>query len=426
MSAPSTESTRGPNREPSQQPRRGASPKVVLFLTIFVAMLGLSVLFPIIAPLARQLGLSETQAGWFSSAYSLMQFVFAPIWGNRSERVGRKPVLLMGLVGFAVSFGLFGLFAELGLRGALGGGLLFGLLIASRLVGGVLSSATLPTAQAMMADLTGRENRAAAMGLIGAAFGLGVVFGPAIGAALSKLGLVVPVFFSAGLGLLTALLATVTLRETRQPGQATAQTRPARNLLRGPLLLVLAISALYTLASVGMEQTIGFYVADTLHLTPAQTVTTVGTMLAIFGFLAAAVQGGAIRPLSKRLSPGLLIPAGLVVMAVGMLLLPSGVTFWTITGALALVGVGSAILGPSLSAALSLGVSENQQGQVAGLNSSALALGRMTGPLIGTGLYQKVSHGAPYFFSGSLLVVLLLVTLAGRQRLEQQVAATGD
>lgn len=398
----------------------------MLFLTIFVAMLGLSVLFPIIAPLSRQLGLTETQAGWFSTAYSLMQFLFAPIWGNRSERVGRKPVLLLGLVGFALSFGLFGLFAVLGLKGVLGGSLLFVLLVASRLLGGVLSSATLPTAQAMMADLTGRENRAAAMGLIGAAFGLGVVFGPAIGAALSKLGLVVPVFFSAGLGLLTAVLGAATLKETRQPGSASTRSRPAWSLLRGPMLLILAVSALYTLASVGMEQTIGFYVQDTLRLTSAQTATTVGSMLAIFGFLAAAVQGGAIRPLSKKLSPAVLIPAGLLVMAAGMLLLPLGVTFWTITGALALVGVGSAILGPSLSAALSLGAGEHAQGQVAGLNSSALALGRMTGPLIGTGLYQKVSHGSPYLFSGALLLALLVFSLLSRPQLERQVAVSAD
>jgi MFS family permease len=411
---------------PSLSPRRGASPKVVLFLTIFVAMLGLSVLFPILAPLSRQLGLTETQAGWFSTAYSLMQFVFAPIWGGRSERVGRKPVLLMGMVGFSLSFALFGLFAFLGLKGVLGGGLLFALLVAARVVGGVLSSATLPTAQAMMADLTGRENRAAAMGLIGAAFGLGVVFGPAIGAALSRLGLVVPVFFSAGLGLLTALLALSTLKETRQAGSVSAQSRPALALLRGPMLLILAISALYTLASVGMEQTIGFYVADTLHLTPARTATTVGTMLAIFGFLAVAVQGGAIRPLSKKLSPGLLIPIGLVIMAAGMLLLPRGVSFWSITGALAVVGVGSAILGPSLSAALSLGAGSDAQGQVAGLNSSALALGRMTGPLIGTGLYQKVSHGAPYLFSGGVLLALLVFSLITRPQLDRQVTGTAE
>ncbi len=236
----------------------------------------------------------------------------------------------------------------------------------------------------------------------------------------------VPVFFSAGLGLLTALLAAGTLRETRPPGNVDSRTGPAWALLRGPTLFILGVGALYTLASVGMEQTIGFYVQDTLRLTPARTATTVGIMLAIFGFLAAAVQGGAIRPLSKRLSPALLIPAGLLVMAAGMLLLPAGVGFWGITGALALVGVGSAILGPSLSAALSLGAGEHAQGQVAGLNSSALALGRMTGPLIGTGLYQKVSHGAPYLFSGGVLLALLVFSLLGRLSWGRQTLSSGD
>ncbi|MCD0175959.1 MFS transporter, partial [Deinococcus sp. 14RED07] len=172
----------------SASPTPGAATgrtRLTLFFTIFIAMLGLSVLFPIIAPLGRQLGLTETQTGWFSTGYSLMQFVFSPIWGNRSERQGRKPILILGLVGFSISFGLFGLLAELGLQGVLGGTLLFALLVASRLIGGVLSSATLPTAQAMMADLSDKNDRAASLGLIGAAFGLGVVFGPAIGALLS-------------------------------------------------------------------------------------------------------------------------------------------------------------------------------------------------------------------------------------------------
>ncbi len=387
-------------------------PQLILFLTIFVAMLGLSVLFPIIAPLARELGLTETQAGWFSTAYSLAQFIMAPIWGARSERVGRKPVLITGLIGFSVSFGLFAVFATLGQRHVLAGFTLFALLVATRLIGGALSSATLPTAQAAMADLSDRGNRAAAMGLIGAAFGLGVVFGPAIGAGLSRFGLVVPVYFSAALGLVTALAAAFLLPETRREGAAREAGPDRAALLRqGPILVFLAVSALYTLASVGMEQTIGFYVGDTLHLNPDRTARTVGIMLSVFGFLSAAVQGGAIRPLSKRVSPSALIPVGLLVMGIGMLLVPAGHTFWTITGALALVGVGSAILGPSLSAGLSLAVGERGQGQVAGLNSSALALGRMAGPLIGTGLYQKVSVGGPYLFSGALLLVLLLVSL---------------
>lgn len=378
-------------------------------------MLGLSVLFPIIAPLGRELGLSETQIGWFSTAYSLAQFVFAPIWGSRSERTGRKPILLLGLLGFSLSFGLFGLLAALGMRGVLGGPALFALLVGARLIGGMLSSASLPTAQAMMADLTAEKDRAAAMGLIGAAFGLGIVFGPALGALLFGFGLTVPIFFSAALGLLTALAAFLTLPETRRAGAGASPAGERRALLRQPGIgLFLAISALYTLASVGMEQTIAFYVQDTLRLGAEGTAKAVGGMLAVFGFLAAAVQGGAMRPLSQKVAPGPLITAGLLVMGAGMFLLPQMHAYWGITAALAVIGVGSAILGPSLSAALSLSAGPNEQGAVAGLNSSALALGRMTGPLLGTGLYQSAGHAAPYLLGGGVLSALLVWTLIAR------------
>ena len=386
------------------------NPRVVLFLTIFVAMLGLSVLFPVLAPLGRALGLSATQVGAFSTVYSLLQFICAPLWGARSEQVGRKPVLVLGLVGFSISFGLFGLFASLGLRGLLSGGALFALLILARAVGGAISSATLPTAQASMADLSGKQDRAAAMGLIGAAFGLGVVFGPALGAALSTLGLLAPVYFSAGLGLFTALFARLVLRESRQVGETAAPGGRGWDLLRLPgLPLLLLLSALYTLASVGMEQTIGFYVQDRLHVSGAQAVRTIGEMLAVFGFLAAGVQGA--RPLFKRFAPAQLISVGLAVMGAGMFLIPHTATFWSITAALGLVGVGSALLGPSLSATLSLKAGSGEQGKVAGLNSSALALGRMLGPLIGTALYQRVSVAGPYTFSGALLLALLGVAV---------------
>lgn len=402
---------------PTASGKPAGSTKIILFFTIFIAMLGLSVLFPILAPLGRQLGLSETQVGWFSTVYSLMQFVFSPIWGSRSERVGRKPVLIMGLIGFSISFGLFGYFAHLGLQGALAGGVLFGLLLASRVVGGILSSATLPTAQAMMADLSSEKDRAASLGLIGAAFGLGVVFGPALGGLLSTYGLTTPIYFSAALGLVTAAVAYRVLPETRRADSVPMGQGERRALLtRGAIPLFLAISALSTLASVGMEQTIGFYVEDTLNLSNSDTARTVGSMLAVFGIVAALVQGGAIRPLSRYVQPTVLIWVGLAVMALGMFLLPQMQTYWPITAALAVIGIGSAVLSPTLSAALSLSVPANQQGAVAGLNSSALALGRMTGPLIGTGLYQSVSHGAPYLLSGTVLVLALLWMLAARPR----------
>lgn len=403
---------------PPPAPEAVKRAKLILFFTIFTAMLGLSVLFPIIAPLSRELGLSVVQAGWFSTAYSLMQFIFSPIWGARSERQGRKPVLLLGLVGFSLSFGLFGLFATMGMNGALSGGLLFGLLVASRLIGGMLSSATLPTAQAMMADLSSESERAGAMGLIGAAFGLGVVFGPALGGFLAGFGLVTPVYFSAALGLLTALAAYFTLPETRHR-TAVKHTEDAgaarRQLLTSKgVMAFLVISAVYTMASVLMEQTIAFRVGDVLSLDPQKTAQTVGMMLAFFGLLSAAVQGGAMRKLGKTVPLARLIPAGMLIMGLGMLLVPLMHGFWGITAALCVVGVGTAVLGPSLSTALSLSAGTDAQGAVAGLNSSALALGRMTGPLLGTALYQHVSGGAPFYFSGAVLLALLAYTALAR------------
>jgi len=389
--------------------------RLTLFLTIFTAMLGLSVLFPVLAPLARALHLTETQVGLFSTVYSLAQFLTAPLWGARSERVGRKPVLVTGLLGFAASFALFGLIATLGVHGALQGAALFACLTLARAVGGALSSATLPTAQAIMADLSDRHDRTAAMGLIGAAFGLGIVFGPGIGALLSGFGLLVPVYFSAALAALTALVAHLTLPETRQIiPNAPVRLKDAFELLARPgSALLLIISALYTLASVGMEQTIGFYVQDRLGVTGEAAARTIGLMLTVFGLAAVAVQGGALRPLAKRVRPTRLILLGLLVMGAGMLLIPAGNTFWSITLPLVLVAVGSALLGPSLTAALSLSAGEHEQGRAAGLNASALALGRMLGPLIGAGLYQQISVSGPYLFSGLLLLVLLLVALPG-------------
>jgi MFS family permease len=166
-----------------------------------------------------------------------------------------------------------------------------------------------------------------------------------------------------------------------------------------------------------VEQTIAFYVQDTLHLNPGATARTVGGLLAIFGVVSAAVQGGAIRPLSRRFPPPVMILMGLGVMAGGMLLDPLGHTFWAIAAALGVIGLGSALIGPSVSAALSLGAGNGLQGMVAGLNSTALALGRMAGPLLATGLYQTVSHASPYLLSAGVLLAVLVRMFLARPRL---------
>jgi len=377
-------------------------PLGLLFLTLLNSVLGLSILFPILGPLGRELGLSEVQVGLFSTAYALMQFLLSPYWGRRSER-GRKPILLLGILGFALSFFLFGLFAFLGQKGLLSPSLLFPLLLLTRLLGGAFSSATLPTAQAYVADVTGRENRTAGMALLGAAFGLAVILGPALGAGLAALfGLLAPVFFSAGLALLNALFVHLVLPESR-----TGAPREVRRLspLDPRVFPLLLLGFTLNLSGVALEQTVAFYFQDRLGLSGVATAKAVGTALVLYGLVAVFIQGFLVRRLSWP--PRTLLLLGIPLGILGFLTLVLAQSFFALTLALALQGAGVALAGPGVTAALSLAVGEGEQGLVAGLNSSAQALGRMLGPLLGTGLY-RLAPEAPYLLGAMLLFLTLL------------------
>ncbi|RDI95076.1 MFS transporter [Meiothermus sp. QL-1] len=394
-------------------------PLAILFLTLFNSILGLSVLFPILGPLGRELGLSEVQVGLFSTGYALMQFLLSPYWGRRSEQ-GRKPVLLVGILGFAASFYLFALFAWLGYQKILGEGWLFACLISARLLGGAFSSATLPTAQAYLADITPKEARTQNFAVLGAAFGLGVIFGPAIGAALAHLGLLVPVVFSASLALLNALFVWRVLPESRRKEQLEPSPLLSWRDPRVWPLLVMGLSL--NLASIAMEQTVAFLYQDRLGLSPAQTAQAVGLALVVFGLVGVGAQGFWVRWV--RWPPRALLGLGLPLLLLGYLGLAIAPSFPLLTASLVLLGLGTMAL-PGLSAAQSLAVSDQEQGAVAGLASAAQALGRMLGPVVGTGLYG-LSPAYPYVFS-AFLVALALVFLISRPQLArlQTSAATG-
>ncbi|WP_117237820.1 MFS transporter [Thermus sediminis] len=378
------------------------SPLGLLFLTLFNSVLGLSILFPILGPLGRELGLSEVQVGLFSTGYALMQFLLSPYWGRRSEG-GRKPILLLGILGFALSFFLFGLVALLGQKGLLPQDLLFALLLFSRLLGGAFSSATLPTAQAYVADVTGRESRVGGMALLGAAFGLAVILGPALGAGLAALfGLLAPVFFSVGIALLNALFVHMVLPESRPRGVGKgARLSPLDPRVFPLLLLGFALN----LSAVALEQTVAFYFQDRLGLSGVDTARAVGMALVLYGLVAVFVQGFLVRWLAWP--PRTLLLLGLPVSILGFLLLVFAQSFPALTLGLALQGAGAALAGPGVTAALSLAVKEEEQGPVAGLNSAAQALGRMLGPVLGTGLY-RLAPEAPYLLGAGLLFLALL------------------
>lgn len=387
--------------------RAAKSQQFLLFLSLFNSILGLSILFPILAPLGRELRLSEVQIGWLSTGYSLMQFVASPLWGRRSERIGRKPVLLTGIFGFGIGFGLFGLVAHLGMAGYIGGSTLFVALLATRLFGGLLSSATFPTAQAYMADVTDREHRTKGMALIGAAFGLGVVFGPGIGAALTPLGLLVPVYVSASVALLNGIFVSLRLPEPVRREHLDEFTPSAAVLAR--VWPILGIGLVVTLASVAMEQTVAFLYQDVLQLTTGNTAKTVGIALVCYGVAAVGAQGYLAR--KSGLTPLRLLLWGIPLSALGFLGLVFAASFSSLTSALAIQGIGQGLAVPGISAALSLAVGEREQGEVAGLNSASQALARTLGPVVGTSLYHFRPR-LPFEFSVAILVLVFLVVVA--------------
>ncbi len=383
------------------------SPRGLLFVTLFNSILGLSVLFPILAPLGRWLGFSELEVGSLSTSYALMQFVMSPYWGRRSERVGRKPVLFSGVLGFSLTFYAFAIIAQLGKAGYFGHWTLYGLLLTARICGGVFSSATLPTAQAYIADTTERHDRTAGMALIGAAFGLGVVVGPAIGAGLATINLFAPLYFSASFALLNAIFVWLKLPEPKKHVEVPHEQK--LGAVAGRVWPLLALALVVSLSSVAMEQTVAFYFQDRLHLTHHDTARTVGIALVAYGLVAVFVQGFMVRRF--RWPPQILISAGVPIALVGFVGLIFAHRFGTLTTALAIQGFGQGLALPGVTAAVSLAVGEHEQGAAAGLSHSAAGLGRVLGPVLGTSLYE-LRPEYPYVSSGLMLALTLGFLLA--------------
>lgn len=382
----------------------------LLFLTIFQSILGLSILFPILGPLGRELGLGETQIGALSTSYALMQLVMSPWWGKRSESVGRKKILLVGVLGFAAGFALLGVSVELGRAHLVSTVPLFALLVASRLIGGAFSSAMLPTAQAYAADLTTRENRASGMAVIGAAFGLAIIFGPVIGGVVAHFfGLTAPIWLSTILGLVNAALVVLRLPERARAPDAVARAPVILREVARRAWPLLAVAAVSTGASVLMEQTVAFLVEDRLHLAHEDTPIWMGGALFVYGVVAVAVQGGLVRRV--KIAPQTLVLIGMPITIAGLVALALAHGYPVIVLGMALQGLGQGLVLPGVTTAMSLAVEDGEQGAAFGLNNSAQGTGRLVAPLVGTALYE-LRPEAPYAISAALLGLVLLFVIA--------------
>ncbi len=360
---------------------------------MFLVYVGFGIIIPVIPFYAEDLGASPTELGLLMAVYSLMQFLFAPMWGRISDRIGRKPVIMIGIFGLAVSFFLMALSTELWM------------LFAARIIGGFLSAANMPTVMAYAADITSEEDRGKGMGIIGASIGLGFIFGPAIGGIFSKTDLQMPFYIAGTLSLLTFFLVMFILKESLSKEQRHPKDRKRTGLLKalnGPESVLFFLSLFITLSLSGLEATFAYFAAEKAGL----GTTELGYIFMIMGLAGAIVQGGLVGRLTKRFGEGFVIQIGIFLSAVGFFLILFTKDFVTAAIYLTIFGVGNGIIRPAVSALLTKR-SKTGHGSVTGLLSSFDSLGRILGPILG-GLLYTISMGLPYI-SGIFLSAVAFI-----------------
>jgi multidrug resistance protein len=364
----------------------------VLFGALFLAMLGVGIIIPNIAYNAVDHDASPLQISLLFTIYSLMQFLFAPVWGHLSDRYGRKPILLIGLLGNGIALIGFGLADHLWL------------LFLARALAGLMSSAVLPTAMAYVADVTDESSRGKGMGLMGAAMGLGFIFGPGIGGLLARFGHDMPFFVAGALSLLNCGMAAVALRESnvrQEREEKTGMAAPWR-AFQSPLLPFYWVAFCVPFAMAALETTFPLFIHDRFGYGAFE----MGWMFLFMGTAVALVQGGMLGRLIQRHGEERVLRFGLIVNAVGFLLVIAAGGWKSLTAALLVAGVGNQVMRPTNASLISKRTAHGQ-GVSIGMMDSFDSLGRIIGPLLAGSLYG-VNGIYPYLVAAGVLVLCRL------------------
>lgn len=393
------------------------SPLFLMALTIFLDFTGFGLIIPLLPFWAEHLGANALSVGLLLTTYALAQFFFTPILGALADRYGRRRVILFSLCVEVLSFALTALASSLPA------------LLVARVIGGIGAS-NVSSAQAVVADTTPPEKRAAGMGVIGAAIGMGFVVGPAIGGSLASLGEATPFWAAMGMALANTLLVLFLLPETRRPQGASASregtsiffsgwSKGRRNKAIASLTLV---NLLFTLAFTGMEAVFPLLTQKNFGWNALQN----GYIFTYVGVIIVLMQGGLVRHLVKRFGEYRLMLAGLALFGLGLLLL-----IWSVNLALVLISVGMLSIGdgavtPTGFAVLSLISPENEQGEILGFAQGLGGLGRAIGPLLAGALFS-VGSGIPFLAGGIFALLAILVTLPVTSNIQHAIEAhAGD
>ncbi|MDZ4678760.1 MAG: MFS transporter [Oligoflexia bacterium] len=413
------------------------SPLFIVFLTIFIDLVGFGIVLPLSPFYAQHFGATAVTVGLLMASYSLMQFLFAPVWGGLSDRVGRRPIILMSLLGSTVSYFIFAMATNLSI------------LFIARLFQGVFG-ANISATQAYVADVTDEKSRSKGMGLIGAAFGLGFIFGPAIGAKLSEAGPAVGTFFGIvhaeqslngpliisdgifGMGfpalvasavcLFAFCLAYFKLPESLPPEKRATAVSIAREsriklILRsmtqtqaGWLIFVFFLS---TVAMANLEATLALFTEARFSYGVRQT----GNLFAFVGVMMAFTQGYLIRKLFPKFGERKMAVAGPLLAAFGFLCVALSYSSTALYITMILVAIGTGITNPAILGGISLLTDPKQQGAVMGVTQSLSSLARILGPLLGGVLFGHIGPAAPYIAAAAISCFVLFIVIKNVHKL---------
>lgn len=385
-------------------------PQIVIFLTVFIYLLGFGMVIPIIPMISVQYGATAFQTGLLLSVYSLMQFIFSPIWGKLSDRYGRRPILLWCLFGEIFAYLLFAQATNLEL------------LFVARILSGFFG-ASISTASAYISDITPANERSKGMALIGAAFGLGFLFGPAIGGGLTIWAGHLsndPMFKSsfsaywvAGLCLITFLFAFRYLKETlnkenidhNKLSRFQAVIKYFAMPTVGPLIFVFFLSS-FGMST--MEATLVLFMKNKFNW----GLTEVSFGFAYIGLMIVITQGFLVRRLIPKFGERNILRLGLILMSLGFVGIAAAHSLFAMAVTQTFLAVGVGFVNPSTLGSISLLTDSKEQGAALGTTQSMASLGRIIGPALGGALYGALTIESPFIFSGLFTLIGLMVVIA--------------
>jgi MFS transporter, DHA1 family, tetracycline resistance protein len=380
---------------------RRRSPIAVLFMAVLVDMLGFGIVIPVLPFYALEMGAGALEVTLLIASFSAMQMAASPIWGRVSDRRGRRPLLIAGLFASAVSYLIFGLAESLAL------------LLVSRLAAGA-AGGTISVAHAYIADTTQAEERARGMGLIGAAAGLGVMLGPAIGGWFSRYGLGAPGFVAAGLCAANAVAAIFLLPESRQRVEGSASSSQAatlggwlRTMTSFPLSLLLAVYFLGITSFTAMTALLALYFERVFGIGAEQ----MGILFAIAGGATVVIRGVVLGALVRRFGEIVTVRLGMIGLGLAFVLLPHLPSFGWAMLIVPLYAFGAGTLFPALSSLVSRATDADSQGSILGGKEIVGGTGRVLGPLWGGFVFQQVSIGSPFLIGASLVSLAFVLAL---------------